>query len=96
MSYAVTTQMEFYPEKMDEFLNVLSEMADATREAAGCIIHNICVDAEATGRMLVYSAWESIDQYREYLDWDKKSGITDMLKPFLKAAPISHSYERID
>ena len=96
MSYAVTTQMDIYPEKMDEFISVITELADATREAAGCILHNLCMDAEKKGRMLVYSAWESIDQYREYLDWDKKSGIAEMLKPFLKEPPISHSYNRID
>lgn len=96
MSYAVTTQIDFYPEKMDEFMSVISELADTTREAAGCILHNICMDAEHKGRMLVYSAWESIEQYREHLDWNKKSGFADMLNPFLKKPPVSHSYDRID
>lgn len=96
MSYAVTIQMDVYPEKMEEFISVITELADATREAAGCLLHNICMDVEQTGRMLVYTAWESIDQYRDYLDWDKKSGVTEILKPFLKEPPVSHSYDRID
>lgn len=96
MSYAVTTQMDVYPEKLEEFISVVSELADATREAAGCIIHNICMDAEEKGRMMIYSAWESIDQYKAYLDWDKKSGTTETLMPFLKEPPVSHSYDRID
>ena len=63
-SYAVTTQLDFYPEKLEEFMSVISDLADETSESAGCILHNICVDAEETGKMLIYSAWESIEQYR--------------------------------
>lgn len=96
MSYAVTTHMQFYPEKMDEFLSVITELADATRETAGCIMHNICMDAEQKGQMLIYSAWESIEQYRDYLDWNKQSGFADMLNAFLIQPPVSHSYDRID
>lgn len=96
MSYAVTTQLDIYPEKLEEFVSVVCEFADATREAAGCILHNICLDAEDKERMMIYSAWESIDQYKEYLDWDAKSGMSEMIKPFLKIPPISHSYDRID
>ena len=96
MSYAVTTQMDIYPEKMEEFISVITELADATREAAGCILHNICMDAEQKGRMFVYSAWESIDQYKDYLDWDRKRGMAEMLKLFLKEPPVSHSYGRIN
>ncbi len=96
MSYAVTTQMDVYPEKMGEFITVITELSDATREAAGCLLHNICMDVEQKERMLVYTAWESIGQYRDYLDWDKKSGVAEMLKPFLKAPPVSHSYDRLD
>jgi len=96
MSYAVTTQLDVYREKLDEFITILSEMADSTREAAGCLLHNVCMDAEEKGRMLIYSAWESIEQYKEYLDWDKSKGLTETLLPFLKNPPVSHEYDRID
>jgi len=96
MSYAITTQLDIYPERFEEFVAVVTEFADTTREAAGCILHNICLDAENKGKMMIYSAWESIEQYKDFLDWDKKSGMTEKIKPFLKMPPISHSYDRID
>ena len=96
MSFAVTTQMDIYPEKLDEFLNCLGEIADCTREAAGCLIHNICVDAETKGRLLMFSAWESIEQYKAFLDWGNRSGVTEMIAEFMANPPVIRNYNRID
>lgn len=96
MSFAVTTQMDIYPEKLDEFLNYLTEVSDCTREAAGCLVHNICVDAETKGRLLMFSVWESIEQYKAFLDWGNRSGVTEMIAQFMTDPPVTHNYDRID
>lgn len=96
MSYAVTTQMDIYPEKFDEFLNYLTELADCTREAAGCLVHNICVDAEKTGRLMMFSVWESIEQYKAFTDWGNSSGVTEMIAEFVTNPPVVRNYNRID
>lgn len=96
MSYAVTTQMDISPEKIDEFLSYLTELADCTREAAGCLIHNICMDAETTGRLMMFSVWESIDQYKAFMDWGNRSGVTEKIAQFVQNPPIIRNYNRID
>lgn len=96
MSYAVTTQMDIYPDKIDEFLSYLSELADCTREATGCLIHNICLDAETKGRLMMFSVWESIEQYKEFIDWGNSTGMAEMIAEFVTNPPIIKNYNRID
>ena len=96
MSYAVTTQMDVYPEKLDEFLSYVSEVADCTREAAGCLFHKICMDAETKGRLLMFSIWESIEQYKEFIDWEKQAGMAEQIAKFVANPPIVKEYDRID
>ena len=96
MSYAITTQMDIYPEKLDEFLAYLTELADYTREAAGCLVHDICMDAEEKGRLMMFSVWESIEQYRDFIDWEEKIGMAEKVAQFLTNPPIIRNYNRID
>lgn len=96
MSYAVTTQLDVYPEKLEEFLSCVTEMADCTREAAGCLFHNICLDAENKGRMMMFSIWESIEQYKEFIDWEKKVGTAEKIAQFVTNPPVIRKYDRID
>ena len=96
MSTAVTIDLSVIPEKVEEFLAFIKDIAPDTRAYDGCQLFDIWKDQDTPGRVLFYEIWDSRGHQEKYLAWRAETGLMDKLGPFLTAPPEISFYDKFD
>jgi quinol monooxygenase YgiN len=71
--------MKVKPENVDEMLESISGLIQATRDRDGCIEVYIYQDQDDPTTLLALQEWETREQYEEYFAWRGEIGDLDML-----------------
>lgn len=96
MSIAVKFDITVLPERFNEFLAMVKEVAPDTRSYDGCVSFDIWLDTDTTGNVLFYEIWESRAQQEKYLAWRAETGVIDAMGEFLAAPPVISYFDKFD
>ena len=96
MATAVTIDLSINPEKVDEFLAIIKEIAPDTRAYDGCQLFDIWKDEDNPGRVLFYEIWDSRRHQETYLGWRTETGLMDRIGAYLAAPPTISYYDKFD
>lgn len=96
MSITITINLSIIPEKQQEFLALVKDIAPDTRAYQGCISFSIFSDQNTAGSVLFHEEWESAQDYEKYSAWRKETGLMETMAKFLLAAPTLAFYDRFD
>jgi quinol monooxygenase YgiN len=80
--------MKVKPENVDEMLESISGLIQATRDRDGCIEVYIYQDQDDPTTLLALQEWETREQYEEYFAWRGEIGDLDMLRKW-QTQPMS-------
>ena len=96
MTTAVTIDLSINPDKLNEFLEFIGQIAPDTRAYDGCQLFDIWTDKDQAGRVLFYELWDSRGHQEKYLAWRTETGLMDKLGPFLTAPPAISYFDKFD
>lgn len=94
MSIAVTFDLNIIPERLPEFLELISETAAGTRSYDGCVLFDIWIDQDTPGKILFYEIWESRAQQEKYLAWRTETGVMEQFGAFQAAPPVTSYFDK--
>ncbi len=87
MAEKMILQFPVHAHKRTEFLGLMNESIQDTRNYEGCISASIWLPENDKGALWVYEEWESRDHQASYLTWRISTGMLDALAPFLTSPP---------
>lgn len=96
MSVNILLTIPVQPEKLDEFLQLIREIAPDTRAYEGCIGFDIYIDQDNPGTVLFFEEWESKQHYENYGKWRQETGLLETLAPLLAGLPSPSYVEKFD
>ncbi|MEZ5560962.1 MAG: putative quinol monooxygenase [Pseudomonadales bacterium] len=93
----LTIDLQVQPDRLDEFLAVMTEAAPDTRAWPGNRLFDIYVDRGKPGHVVFYEIWDSREQQQAYLAWRRDSGFNARIGPFMAEGGGGLTYfEKVD
>jgi quinol monooxygenase YgiN len=89
----VTLELRLKPEKLDEFLGIMTGSLKDTRAYDGCQSVDTYVDTDVAGRVLLVEQWDTRGQQEKYIQWRTDSGMMEALADFVTAPPVISYHE---
>jgi heme oxygenase (mycobilin-producing) len=69
MAITVVLEMQVKPEKIDDYLGVMTAALKDTRAFPGCVSVTTLQDADDPGRFVLLEQWESREADTKYREW---------------------------
>lgn len=96
LSLLVTSELSIQTEKVEEFLALVQDGLEVSRNFSGNESFDILVDQENPGKILFIEQWESEQHFQEYYQWRAAQGDFEILGEYFSAPPTMHLYHGLD
>lgn len=87
MAHTVIVEFLCATGKGDEFLSLLLAALPDTRAYEGCQLVETYVDRDNPDLIVLWEKWADRSNHESYMAWRTKTGLLDVIGPFLIDAP---------
>jgi quinol monooxygenase YgiN len=87
MPVTIVMTLPVDPGRIDEFFQLLRELAPGTQEHGGCLGYDIYSDKNNPGNAVFVETWKSMAAYEAYNTWRTENGVMDRLGAYFTGAP---------
>ncbi|MDA0279150.1 MAG: antibiotic biosynthesis monooxygenase [Proteobacteria bacterium] len=95
-SLLVTSELSIQEGKVEDFLALVHDRLEVSRNFAGNQCFDIFLDQENPGKVLFIDQWESEQHFQTYYQWRLGQGDFETLGEYFSAPPAMHSYRDLD
>ncbi|MEM9254314.1 MAG: putative quinol monooxygenase [Pseudomonadota bacterium] len=96
MTVSVLLTIPVKPDRLDDFLALIREIAPDTRAFEGCLNFDIYVTEDGSGNVHFLEDWTTQEQHMKYSAWRVETGLADQLAPLLNGPPTPVYCHRFD
>lgn len=96
LSLFVTSELSIQEDRVEEFLTIVGEGLEISRNYSGNLGFDILIDPEQSGKVLFIEQWQSEQHFWAYYNWRAERGDFEALGNFFSAPPVMHFYRGLD
>jgi quinol monooxygenase YgiN len=96
LSLLVTSELFIHRGQVEEFLALVRDGLEVSRNFSGNESFDILVDQENPRKVLFIEQWESEQHFQEYYMWRTEQGDFEILGEYFSAPPTIHLYRGLD
>lgn len=90
--FVMIAEFAVVPEKRDDFVAVTAAQVETIRAFEGNIQFDVLVDPKRPDVVVYVERWKTAEQQEAFYKWWLAKGLTDVLRPYVTAAPKIASY----
>ena len=81
------------PETLDEALALSKQHVKRSRQEAGCVSHQVTLDAEEPNRLVFVERWQDMDALQQHFQVPASSDFVTAIADMATSGPEMHLYE---
>lgn len=96
LSLLVTSELSIQAGKVEEFLAIVYNDLEVSRNYSGNQSFDIFLSQENPEKVLFVEKWESEQHFRRYYQWRLEQGDFELLREYFSALPQMRFYSELD
>ena len=93
-SLLVTWELSIQENKVEEFLAIVHDGLEVSRDFPGNRGFDIYVEKGNPAKAFFVEQWESIEHFQSYFQWRFERGNFELLEPYFSAPPVMRHYSK--
>lgn len=84
------------PAQQAEFISILSENLEASRNAEGNLQFDILLDPDKPSKVYFFERWASAEDQQQYMKWREDNSDRALLDKYLTEPPAATLYQTVE